>query len=178
MSAATQRPANRYNSFLDKTVKFDIFGKDFALAIENDEQAVKSRSGCCLTIILTVIVALYGYQKTEVLFARSDMSIQEHTESNALAETDKFGYETGGFNIALAYSGYNNNYEYELPPEVGRIAFRAEEWGIHPNGTGWYETKYLDSHVCTREELGLEEDQTNAKFMPIKPNAWQCLDDY
>ena len=60
MSAPTAVPSS-FSNFLAKTVRFDVFGKDFAMSIEKDEQSVKSRAGCCATVFLTVVTLLYAY---------------------------------------------------------------------------------------------------------------------
>ena len=141
-------------------MSLDFFGSGFNLNIDDDVQDVKSRTGCLLTLLLALVTLAYTFQKTEVLIQKSDTQIMVHFEEEYFPDTYKFGYEQG-FNIAVGFSSYdnvNNDREYELRPQIGYLRFRAKTWGMHENGTAWAEQKVFDSHVCTREELGLEGD--------------------
>ena len=94
-----------------------------------------------------------------------------HTDEEYFAEEHKFGYKNG-FNIAVAFTEYGNNREWELPKDVGTLRYRGYSWGEHANGTSWEKTEIFKGHECSREELGLEEDRTNAKFMPLPATQW------
>ena len=47
------------------------------------------------------------------------------------------------------------------------------EWGLNEDGEYYYSENYLESHVCSEEELGLTGD--SATFMPIKQSSEEEL---
>ena len=152
---------------MESSTVFDFFGASFSMNIDDDVSAVKSRTGCIFTLFLILLTLLYTYQKIEVLVEQSDTSIAIHEEEDHFSDTYKFGYDQG-FNIAVAFTGYNNLRENELPPEIGYFRYRVWEWGYHSNNqTYWGRHTVLDSHNCSREELGLDGDTEDATFMPV-----------
>ena len=76
-----------------------------------------------------IIIASYAYLKTDVLINRSKVYILQHLMKNHVNQHEEFSFENG-FNIAVAFTSYNNDEEYELKPEYGHIQFRSMEWGI------------------------------------------------
>ena len=61
-----------------------------------------------------------------------------------------FGYQNG-FNIAVAFTGFTTNSEWELDPSYGEIVFNQYSWDILEDGS-FVETRLkLESHVCTPE---------------------------
>ena len=95
------------------------------------------------------------------------MNISEFVVKNHFAETDKFDYSQG-FNIAVGLSGWSENVENELPPEIGYIGYGGSLWSINDEGTlvdDWWD---FETHTCSREELGLTDDESKAKFFPAK----------
>ena len=53
------------------------------------------------------------------------------------------------------------------------------EWGYKEDGVAyWRQTPLNSTHVCTREELGLEDDRSNARFMPLDKRAQTYVDFY
>ena len=47
-------------------------------------------------------------------------------------DDDIFSYENDKLNLAVAFTGYNDDEEYELPPEYGRLVINAFKWGTDP----------------------------------------------
>ena len=82
------------------------------------------------------------------------------------SDTDVIGAEQG-MNIAVGFTAFDNNQEWILTPEYGELVFNSLSWGIHPNDTFYLERERLDTHRCTKEELGLTNDTSNAVFMPF-----------
>ena len=48
--------------------------------------------------------------------------------------------------------------------------FNHYKWGENADGSNFAGRKPLKSHPCTREELGLEGDPSQSKFLPINEN--------
>ena len=69
------------------------------------------------------------------------------------------------------------NPETTLDRSIGKIVFKANEWGpIGENGE--YVEKYTEipSHNCSPEEIGLKGD--SSKFFPISKDSKGILDQY
>ena len=158
-------------------MSLDQFGTEFAMNIEDGETGTKSKTGCLLTLILAVVTVAYTYQKSEILLAKKGMQITVHTNQEAIDETFRFGYEEG-FNVAVAFTSYGNEKEYELLEKYGSLRFRGDQWGLNPDGSVYRNNTIFDSHICTREELGLDEDRTDATFMPHQDRQEPFVDMY
>ena len=87
-------------------------------------------------------------------------------EENALTPDDRFTYKNG-FNVAAAFTAYNGNTEWSLDPSYGELVIKHYAWGEREDGSYFAYRDPRPTHVCSREELGLEEDKTNAKFFPM-----------
>ena len=73
---------------------------------------------------------------------------------------------SNGLAIAVAFSGWNNKREYEIDKSIGEVVFKAYEWGNDNDGNFFVTQKIIPSHVCTKEELGLEGDSSS--FFPLR----------
>ena len=67
-----------------------------------------------------------------------------------------------GMNIAVGFSGYDSEREWVLDKSYGELVFNSYSWGNDENGDPFAERKPLKTHICTRENLGLEGETENA----------------
>ena len=81
-----------------------------------------------------------------------------------------------GFNVAVAFTAWDSEREPILDPTIGELYFYRIEWGFNPDGTIFVNENKLDSHQCTREELGI--DPGDAKFMPVHEKSFQNVELY
>lgn len=81
-------------------------------------------------------------------------------------------------NIAVAFSAYDSEQEYILDPTYGELRFTSLSWGNDENGKPFSDRQVLESHSCTREELNLEGDPTNARFFRPHPSSEWYVDFY
>lgn len=65
----------------------------------------------------------------------------------------------------MGLTAYDNDEENILDPSIAEIVFLAYEWGPDKNGVPQVTYTRIPTHSCTKEELGLEGD--NSSFMPI-----------
>ena len=76
-----------------------------------------------------------------------------------------------GLKIAVAFTGYDNEQEYALPPEIGELTFQKYGWGLQENGESIIYREDIKTHICTDEELGINDDNSkdisNSQFFPI-----------
>ena len=61
-----------------------------------------------------------------------------------------------------------------LDPSFGEIKVKTSTWGYDDDDEYIYEEKYLDLHLCTKQELGLEGE--SSIFMPIKESSAEELE--
>ena len=147
------------------------------MGVTEDTQAVQSSLGCIATVFVTVLIVLYAIQKTEILLRRRDMNIRQFTKKHHFPDDHRFSYENG-FNIAVAFTGFDDIQEWDLDPSVGELQFRASEWGNNPDGSFYWDHKVLKSHKCSDEELGLAPDRKGARFMPAVDRHLFYIDYY
>ena len=113
----------------------------------------------------------------DVLIHRKDIDILLTKQEFHFSDTDVIGAEQG-LNIAVGFTAFDNNQEWILTPQYGELVFNSLSWGSHPNGTFYLERERLDTHRCTREELGLTNDTSNAVFMPFRETQKEFMDFY
>ena len=88
------------------------------------------------------------------------------TNQYAYADDEIFSYENG-LNIAVAFTAYNNEEEWELDERYGELFFIEYSWGENSDGSNYLNRDRLDAEVCTAEQLGLTENRENTEFMPV-----------
>lgn len=66
----------------------------------------------------------------------------------------------------MAFTAYDSETEPILDPKIGKVVFKAYEWGPDPETGVFYSRRdEIPSHMCSREELGL--DGESSQFLPI-----------
>ena len=85
--------------------------------------------------------------------------------ARALTYNDSFTYDMG-LNIAVGLTRYDSDVEPFDDPTVGEVVFNHYKWGTAPDGQNFAGRYPLKSHRCTREELGLDDDKSKARFYP------------
>ena len=96
-------------------------------------------------------------------------------------DDDNFSYDKEHLNIAVAFTAYNNNEEYELPKEYGELIFNTYSWGTKEDGSAFTERKRLPHHNCSTKELGLGEegaDDKEARFFPVHDSSKWFVNTY
>ena len=158
------------------------------MKLDEGKTHIQSYCGALLSLILTFTILVYSYQKADVLIAKKDVDILSTINDGAFDSDFIFDYDSG-LNFAFAFTAYDSNPEPILNETIGRLQFNHFRWGAD-NDEGVYkvERNKIDSqHTCTGEELGLEGDRANAKFLPVFPNSkaevefyqkkLQCIDE-
>ena len=123
------------------------------MTIDDDTTVAQSYLGSLCSLMIFLLTVLYAYQKMDVLIEKKDVDVLSATKQLVFTEDDIFTYDNG-FNIAVAFTSFNNNEEWELDPAYGTLVFNSLEWGIYPEGTIYSELKELPSHPCTNREFG------------------------
>ena len=100
------------------------------------------------------------------MFTKKGVDIVQVTEENHFDADYEFTAKQG-FQVAFAFTHFFAPFLSGLDPSIGEIKFSRVSLGQGDNGLPFVTQTELESHPCTREELGLEESQ-NKKFMPIR----------
>ena len=103
---------------------------------------VYSWGGFVFTIILFAIITGYSGQKLDVLVNHGDIDILE-TTTTYFDNKFVFGAENN-FNLAVAFTAFDNELEPILDPTYGELSFKAYEWGVE-NGTTFVRQDKIES---------------------------------
>ena len=67
--------------------------------------------------------------------------MQENKKIDMVTATNEYFFphtktfdSSQGLKIAVAFTGYDNKQEWDLPPEIGELVFQNYEWGPDENG--------------------------------------------
>ena len=133
--------------------------------------------GSMLTLALLAVVIIYALVKADVLVNSKDVNVLSTINDMFFTPDDEFTYENG-FNISVGFTAYDSNPEPILDPTIGEVVFNHYRWGPEPDGSFITERKRIPDHSCSREELGIEEDRSNAMFMPVYKSSTDEVDFY
>ena len=121
-----------------------------------------------MTILTVIIISYFTFEKMKHLISQSEMDVFESVETNHFDQSYEFNSENG-FNVAVMVSSYDAEKDTILDPTYGHIIFEYSTWGQKEDGSGFFIEKVpIGSHYCSPEELGLTEDKSKSKFLPIK----------
>ena len=94
------------------------------MKLEGGSHIVQSYAGSLCTILILCISGLYAVQKLFVLIEKKDVDVLSTTLDSFYDENFVFSYDNG-FNVAVAFTGYNNEKEPELDPSYGKLVINA-----------------------------------------------------
>eukprot|EP00354_Favella_ehrenbergii_P012467 CAMPEP_0170453360 /NCGR_PEP_ID=MMETSP0123-20130129/1963_1 /TAXON_ID=182087 /ORGANISM="Favella ehrenbergii, Strain Fehren 1" /LENGTH=142 /DNA_ID=CAMNT_0010715697 /DNA_START=180 /DNA_END=608 /DNA_ORIENTATION=- len=113
----------------------------------------------------------------DVLLEKKDIDIVSTINELHYGDDFVFSYDNG-FNIALAFTAYDSEREQILDPSYGELVFNSYEWGPNPDGSYFTRRERLEAHICTREELGIDENREGARFMPLHEQGANLIELY
>ena len=109
-----------------------------------------------------------GYGETII----TERFYQEHFN-----DKDEVTTETHNFNIAFGFVGFGeSDYDGDIS-QYGHVSAFYKRWGHPEDGPGTTYHK-IETRPCTKEELGLTDDQSKSKFWAIKESNRAFLNDY
>ena len=141
-----------------------MFSEGVSMKIDGGDDTIKSCMGTLCSLLLLVVIGAYAYVKLGVFLIKKEANILSAIEYLWYTDDDKFSYESGGMNIAVAFSSYNDEKEWELDPTYGELFFNSYSWGADEDGKQYKNRTRLPDHNCSRKELHLEDDDSEAKF--------------
>ena len=101
--------------------------------LDEGEQDIKSLMGSLCSVILLAITVLYSFQKAEILISKKDVDILSTINDDTYTSEDVFSYKNG-FNVAVAFTSFNSEREWELDPTYGSLVFNHFSWGVDESG--------------------------------------------
>ena len=93
-------------------------------------------------------------------------------------DTDEFTYKDDGLNIAIAFTAFDNTEEWMLDATYGELEINSYEWGYDEDGKPFTARKPLNVHNCTREELNLGAEPSEARFYDLHESSRYTVDFY
>ena len=142
----------RKASYLGKKFKgLDEYSESAGLRLGyDDNDSYVSYMGALLTCIVSILTAVYSYDKIMVLAHGKDVTIIMNTIESAYSTEDTFSADDSFF-IAAALTAYDSNTEIIEEKKYGELVIEHQVWG-----DGVSVAKPVDYHYCTDEELGFE----------------------
>ena len=98
---------NRYKKCLQATKSQDHFGERFKMKLDSGNYELTSYAGLLITIITSMTIASYAYQKADVLGNRKDVDVLSTVNNFFYADDEVFSYKNG-MNIAVGFTAYDS----------------------------------------------------------------------
>ena len=92
------------------------------MKLDAGSDSTKSIMGSICSILLFILMTTYSYQKMDVLIARKDVDILSTTNDKHWTDDDIFSAKNG-FRVAIAFTSYSNEEEWELDPTYASLSF-------------------------------------------------------
>ena len=104
------------------------------MKLDSGRTNLPSYAGLLSTIITMIVIAMYAYQKADVLQHRKDVNVLSTINRLFFDDDDVFSYENG-LNVAVGLTAYDNEQEWILDRKYGELYFQEQAWGQNPDGT-------------------------------------------
>ena len=153
---ASSSRVRKCQNWSEKNLLFlDQFGESFTMKIDDTQDTIRTFMGLFCSIILIAIVSSFAYQKTDIWLKMKDVDILSSTHKHHFDSDYVFSSEMG-LNFAVAFTKYDSETEDVLHASYGSLVFSTFEWGVDAQGKPITRFNEIQSHSCSKEELGLE----------------------
>ena len=152
----------------DLLMNRDLFGNEFRMRLDSGNTDLRSYVGSLMSLLVTFLVIIFAYLKAVILMHKKDVDILSTSLDNYFTPNDIFDYDNDQLNVAVAFTAYDSETEPILDPSYGELVFNHYNWGVDSDGL--YEsgrTRIRSTHTCSFDELGLGEDVSKSRFMPL-----------
>ena len=110
-------------------LNLDLFRQPFNFLLPDQKDRYRTFLGALLSLITLMGLVAYSVVRLTALATNSDYKIQVQNKNYFYEDSDVFGFETHGFNVAAAITGYDGNPLDITDPEVGQIKFYMKRFG-------------------------------------------------
>lgn len=136
--------ANILNDVLEK---FDFFPRALPTFNIKGRDAVPSSIGGLLSLVLTMILSIYGIAKLNTLINRSAPIVANYTDQGAVSEYERLNLLDAGLTFAFGIEGFIDK-ELKNDPRYVRMLTRLYRF----NDEGDVEETFVPHHICTPED--------------------------
>ena len=160
----------------DKFKTLDEFSEQATLNLtpNGESSDYVSYMGACLSAFIFIVTMIFPYSKAMVLYHASDITIMMNTLEGAIDQEFKFSADDGLF-IAAALTEYDSNTEVIEEKRYGELVIEHYGWGYE--GTIGTQTRQVNYHYCSDEELGFTQGPDTAIY-PIFPSSRAEVETY
>lgn len=117
------------SKFSTNIKKADIFHQDIEILFENGKPKLQTHCGVVLGIVMIVILVLYGYMKSLIMFNYEDNTIQEPLTKNYF-DHDYVYDSSDGWRIAFGLTAYDSSSDKRpFDDSFGKIGAYIKVWG-------------------------------------------------
>ena len=134
--------------------------------MDAEKDQIKSNMGTLCTLMWFGIIIFYAINKIDILVNKKGNTILAATKEFNFSQEDEFDY-SHGFNVAAAFTAYDNTTTWSLDPSYGELVIASYEWGYREDGAPFVENLPLGMHNCSRKELHLDGAGEGTRFYPV-----------
>ena len=110
----------------------------------------------------------FALQKSWAMLTKKYIDIKTSSTANYFDHEYVFDAKQG-LELAIGFTAYDNEREYILDKSIGELMFVAYEWGEDAqSGDVFSKRERIPSHPCSKDELGLGNNEGDRRFYPIK----------
>jgi len=110
-------------------LNLDLFRQPFRFLLPDQQDRYRTFLGALLSLITLMGLVAFSVVRLTALTTNSDYKIQVQNKKYFYEDSDVFSFETHGFNVAAAITGYDGNPLDITDPEVGQIKFYMKRFG-------------------------------------------------
>ena len=92
------------------------------MKLDEGSDSIKSLMGSLCSIMLTILILSYAYQKMDVLIERKDIDVLSTTNEMYFPDDDEFSAKNG-LRVAVAFTSFGLAETWELDPTYVSLAF-------------------------------------------------------
>ena len=176
-----QDPKLERNAFCRKFVKLDTFGQPVEWLLPNSESVFNSVPGAFCSLILYMMIMLYGGYRLLVLQDRSDYNVLTEVQDFYFSEEFKFTPKDG-LQVAARITSYGNTTDIE-DPEIGAMEFYIKGWKADLSPICF---KKLKKRKCNLDDFQDSATNQEVMFFPLHIKSeslkeyvptMQCIDE-
>ena len=94
------------------------------MKLDEGSDSIKSLMGSLCSILLTIVLFTYAYQKMDVLIGRKDIDVLQTTNEMYFPDDDEFS-ATHGFRVAIAFTSGRLKQQWELDPTYASLELKS-----------------------------------------------------
>ena len=133
--------------------------------------------GTLCTLVWICVFVIYLLQKIDTYVSTKGLTVLTATRDPNLDDVEEF-ISKQGFNLAVGFTTNEDSQTYSLDPSYGELVLSSVEKGYSEDGKPFMKRRAINSHSCTRKELGLNDGQEkqDASFYPLHKSSKTAME--